>query len=147
MRVAKRAKKVHFWVLLMSVDRSCINHVNMAPTMWRPLCRFWVITSAVMQVLSAVFCFSVVFGNTSLKYIPVSFSQAISATTPFFTAVGSYFMLRKRESAATYAALIPVVGGIVIASRFEPSFNAVGFTACLLATSMRALKSILQVHS
>lgn len=99
----------------------------------------------ILQVLSSVFCLSVVFGNISLKYIPVSFNQAISATTPFFTAVGSFFILKKRESAATYATLIPVVGGIVVASRFEPSFDAVGFMACLLATSMRALKSILQV--
>eukprot|EP00892_Ulva_mutabilis_P006327 jgi/Ulvmu1/4066/UM019_0044.1 len=97
-----------------------------------------------ISVLSTVFCLSVVFGNISLKYIPVSFNQAISATTPFFTAVGSFLVLRKRESTATYATLIPVVGGIVIASRFEPSFHAIGFLACLLATSMRALKSILQ---
>lgn len=109
-----------------------------------PLCG---ITCVILQVLSSVFCLSVVFGNISLKYIPVSFNQAVSATTPFFTAVGSFFILKKRESTATYAALIPVVGGIVVASRFEPSFDAVGFMACLLATSMRALKSILQVGS
>lgn len=99
-----------------------------------------------LQVLSAVFCLSVVFGNISLKYIPVSFNQAISATTPFFTAVGSFVIQRKTESTATYATLIPVVGGIVIASRFEPSFDTTGFLSCLSATSLRALKSILQVR-
>lgn len=93
-----------------------------------------------------MFCLSVVFGNISLKYIPVSFNQAISATTPFFTAVGSFVIQRKTESTATYATLIPVVGGIVIASRFEPSFDTIGFLSCLSATSLRALKSILQVR-
>jgi hypothetical protein len=29
--------------------------------------------------LSAIFCFSVVCGNTSLRYLPVSFNQAIGA--------------------------------------------------------------------
>ncbi|KAI4303685.1 hypothetical protein MLD38_039290 [Melastoma candidum] len=31
--------------------------------------------------LTAIFCFSVVCSNTSLRYIPVSFNQAIGATT------------------------------------------------------------------
>ena len=37
-----------------------------------------------IAVLSVVFCMSVVFGNISLRHIPVSFNQAISATTPAF---------------------------------------------------------------
>ena len=37
--------------------------------------------------LALVFVFSIVMGNISLKYIPVSFNQAIGSTTPFFTAV------------------------------------------------------------
>ncbi len=40
-----------------------------------------------ISVLSLVFVFSVVGGNISLRYIPVSFNQAIGATTPFFTAI------------------------------------------------------------
>ena len=35
--------------------------------------------------LACVFCGSVVAGNISLRYIPVSFNQAIGATTPLFT--------------------------------------------------------------
>ena len=66
--------------------------------------------------LSVVFCFSVVCGNVSLKYIPVSFNQAIGATTPFFTAVFAYVMSRKREAWITYGTLLPVVAGVIIAS-------------------------------
>ena len=100
-----------------------------------------------IALLSAVFCLTVVLGNISLRYIPVSFNQAIAATTPAFTAVLTFFMQRKVESALTYATLVPVVGGIVLASRFEPSFHLVGFTACLAGTAIRALKSVLQVRS
>ena len=66
--------------------------------------------------LSLVFCFSVVCGNMSLNYIPVSFNQAIGATTPFFTAVCAYAVSRKREAWITYGTLLPVVSGVIIAS-------------------------------
>ncbi|KAJ0105037.1 hypothetical protein Patl1_18599 [Pistacia atlantica] len=66
--------------------------------------------------LSAIFCFSVVCGNTSLRYIPVSFNQAIGATTPFFTAIFAFLITCKKESAEVYCALMPVVFGIVLAT-------------------------------
>lgn len=94
--------------------------------------------------LSLIFCFSVVSGNTSLRYLPVSFNQAIGATTPFFTAVFAVLITWKRESSVVYMALIPVVLGIVVASRSEPLFHVVGFLVCLGSTAARALKSVVQ---
>lgn len=38
-------------------------------------------------LLASIFCASIVLGNLSLQHIPISFNQAIGATTPFFTAV------------------------------------------------------------
>lgn len=69
-----------------------------------------------IATLSTVFCGSVVGGNVSLRYLPVSFNQAVGATTPFFTAMFAYLMTFKREAWVTYAALVPVVAGVVIAS-------------------------------
>jgi drug/metabolite transporter (DMT)-like permease len=69
-----------------------------------------------ISALSLVFCGSVVSGNVSLRYLPVSFNQAVGATTPFFTAVFAYIMTVKRESWVTYITLIPVVTGVIIAS-------------------------------
>ncbi|KAG4915898.1 hypothetical protein JHK87_053455 [Glycine soja] len=69
-----------------------------------------------IATLSLVFCASVVGGNISLKYLAVSFNQAVGATTPFFTAVFAYLATLKREAWVTYGALIPVVAGVVIAS-------------------------------
>lgn len=69
-----------------------------------------------IATLSFIFCVSVVFGNVSLRYLPVSFNQAIGATTPFFTAVFAYAMTLKREAWLTYLALVPVVTGVIIAS-------------------------------
>ncbi|KAL3632506.1 UDP-URONIC ACID TRANSPORTER 1 [Castilleja foliolosa] len=97
-----------------------------------------------IATLSVVFCFSVVGGNISLRYLPVSFNQAVGATTPFFTAVFAYMMTRKREAWATYTCLVPVVAGVVIASGGEPSFHLYGFIMCIGATAARAFKSVLQ---
>ncbi|XP_062188175.1 probable sugar phosphate/phosphate translocator At3g11320 [Phragmites australis] len=99
---------------------------------------------AKIAALSLVFCASVVSGNISLRYLPVSFNQAVGATTPFFTAVFAYLMTVKRESFLTYLALVPVVTGVIIASGGEPSFHLFGFVMCVGATAARALKTVLQ---
>uniref|UniRef100_A0A2P2JEN4 Putative sugar phosphate/phosphate translocator At3g11320 n=1 Tax=Rhizophora mucronata TaxID=61149 RepID=A0A2P2JEN4_RHIMU len=97
-----------------------------------------------ISALGIVFCFSVVAGNVSLKYLPVSFNQAIGATTPFFTAVFAYLITLRREALITYITLIPVVIGVIIASGGEPSFHLFGFIICVSATAARALKTVLQ---
>ncbi|MED6182174.1 UDP-URONIC ACID TRANSPORTER 1 [Stylosanthes scabra] len=97
-----------------------------------------------IATLSIVFCGSVVGGNISLRYLAVSFNQAVGATTPFFTAVFAYLATLKREAWVTYAALVPVVAGVVIASGGEPGFHLFGFIMCLSATAARAFKSVLQ---
>jgi drug/metabolite transporter (DMT)-like permease len=69
-----------------------------------------------VALLGAVFCASVVAGNVSLRYLPVSFNQAVGATTPFFTAFLAYAVAARTEALATYAALVPVVAGVVLAT-------------------------------
>lgn len=69
-----------------------------------------------VALLGAVFCASVVAGNVSLRHLPVSFNQAVGATTPFFTALLAYAVAARREACATYAALVPVVAGVAIAT-------------------------------
>ena len=95
-------------------------------------------------VLGVIFVASVVAGNVSLQHIPVSFNQAIGATTPFFTAVLSLCIMRQKETMQVYATLVPIVLGIVVASRAEPLFHLFGFLACVTATFCRALKSVIQ---
>ena len=94
--------------------------------------------------LAAVFTLSVMAGNISLRYIPVSFSQAIGATTPAFTAGLAFLMAGTVEKRQTYYALIPVILGIVVATGFEPSFNGLGLAFALTATVGRGSKSVLQ---
>lgn len=95
-------------------------------------------------LLAIVFCGSLVLGNASLRFLPVSFTQAVGATTPFFTAFFTLVMLRERETNLVYTSLLPVVVGIAMATGAEPSFNLVGFGAAVGATALRAFKSVLQ---
>ncbi|XP_058086593.1 probable sugar phosphate/phosphate translocator At1g12500 [Magnolia sinica] len=97
-----------------------------------------------IAALSAIFCFSVVCGNTSLRYLPVSFNQMIGATTPFFTAIFAFIITCKKESREVYLTLVPVVLGIVLASNSEPLFHLFGFLVCVGSTAGRALKSVVQ---
>ena len=99
---------------------------------------------AKIATLALLFISSVVMGNVSLRYIPVSFNQAIGSTTPFFTAVFAALIQSKVEHWVTYATLIPVIAGIVLATSAELSFHPTGFSAALLATSARALKTVVQ---
>jgi drug/metabolite transporter (DMT)-like permease len=73
--------------------------------------------------LSVVLCLYVVCGNVSLRYLPVSFNQAIGATTPFFTAVFAYVVSSKMEAWVTYLTLVPVVAGVIIASGVKLPFS------------------------
>jgi drug/metabolite transporter (DMT)-like permease len=54
--------------------------------------------------------------SAKLTTVPARIMQAIGATTPVFTAVLAVAMMGKRETGIVYAALLPVVIGIVIAT-------------------------------
>ncbi|GMP85621.1 hypothetical protein CsSME_00038704 [Camellia sinensis var. sinensis] len=94
--------------------------LSYAAIVWMKLVQLQIVKSRVqllkIATLSLVFCASVVGGNVALRYLPVSFTQAVGATAPFFTAVFAYFLAAKREAWLTYATLIPVIAGVVIAS-------------------------------
>jgi drug/metabolite transporter (DMT)-like permease len=55
-------------------------------------------------------------------------------------------LLKQRERWPVYAALVPVMAGLVIATGAEPSFHVVGFAATVGATVLRALKTVIQVR-
>ena len=69
------------------------------------------------------------------------------ATTPAFVAALALLMLKQRESRGVCLALVPVIAGLVLATGAEPSFDALGFTAAVAATVLRALKTVLQVSN
>ncbi|KAF6176826.1 hypothetical protein GIB67_026513 [Kingdonia uniflora] len=99
-------------------------------------------------LMSFVFCISIVLGNVSLRYIPVSFMQTIKSFTPVTIVVLQWLVWKKYFDWRIWASLVPIVGGILLTSVTELSFNMFKFCAALfvcLATSTNTIlaKSLL----
>ncbi|KAF3445663.1 hypothetical protein FNV43_RR10839 [Rhamnella rubrinervis] len=93
--------------------------------------------------MSFVFCINIVLGNVSLRYIPVSFMQTIKSFTPATTVVLQWLIWRKYFDWRIWASLIPIVGGILLTSVTELSFNMFGFCAALFGCLATSTKTIL----
>lgn len=79
---------------------------------------------------------------TVIQVMPM---QAMGAMTPALTAFAAFLVLGTIEQPLTYATLIPIMVGIVMAAGYEPALSPFGFMACFGASVARALKAVLQV--
>ncbi|CAL9185454.1 UDP-galactose transporter 1-like [Musa acuminata AAA Group] len=93
--------------------------------------------------MSFVFCINIVLGNVSLRYIPVSFMQTIKSFTPATTVILQWLVWRKFFEWRIWASLVPIVGGILLTSITELSFNVFGFCAALVGCLATSTKTIL----
>ncbi|XP_010242765.1 PREDICTED: UDP-galactose transporter 1 [Nelumbo nucifera] len=93
--------------------------------------------------MSFVFCVNIVLGNVSLRYIPVSFMQTIKSFTPATTVILQWLVWRKYFDWRIWASLVPIVGGILLTSVTELSFNIFGFCAALFGCLATSTKTIL----
>lgn len=92
--------------------------------------------------LGAVFCVNIILGNISLRWIPVSFMQTVKSLVPAFTVFLQTALLEQYSSKMTYLSLIPVVGGVALASFTEVNFEFVGFMAALIASFTTSIQSV-----
>mmetsp|Transcript_9931 Transcript_9931/g.29989 ORF Transcript_9931/g.29989 Transcript_9931/m.29989 type:complete len:343 (-) Transcript_9931:341-1369(-) len=69
--------------------------------------------------------------NMSLGAVAVSFTHTIKAMEPFFSVVLSALFLGDVPSLAVLATLVPIVGGVALASMAEVSFNWLGFLTAM----------------
>lgn len=72
-----------------------------------------------------------VLTNISLGLVAVSFTHTVKAAEPFFSALFSYLFLGDVPSFPVLLTLLPIVGGVVIASASEASFNWGGFLSAI----------------
>merc|ERR1719171_1491914 len=73
----------------------------------------------------------------------VSFTHIVKASEPVVSAVLMAVMMNKVFAWQVYASLIPIVGGVGIASASELSFTWLGFIAAMLSNVSSALRAIL----
>lgn len=72
-----------------------------------------------------------VFTNLSLGKVAVSFTHTIKAMEPFFSVLLSVLFLGETPSLLVLGSLVPIVGGVLLASMTEVSFNWIGFWSAM----------------
>jgi len=79
----------------------------------------------------------------SLSAGAVSFTHIVKASEPVVSAILSGVLLGNVYSTLTYLTLLPIVGGVALASLKELSFTWLGFTAAMFSNLSSALRAIL----
>ncbi|KAL6644249.1 hypothetical protein ACP70R_015857 [Stipagrostis hirtigluma subsp. patula] len=71
------------------------------------------------------------FTNMSLGKVAVSFTHTIKAMEPFFSVLLSAIFLGEIPTVSVVLSLLPIVGGVALASITEASFNWAGFWSAM----------------
>ncbi|XP_014496692.1 phosphoenolpyruvate/phosphate translocator 2, chloroplastic [Vigna radiata var. radiata] len=81
--------------------------------------------------------------NVSLSKVAVSFTHTIKAMEPFFTVLLSALFLGQMPTFWVFSSLIPIVGGVALASMTEVSFNWIGFITAMAANVTNQSRNVL----
>ena len=83
------------------------------------------------------------FGNAALRLLSVALQQIIKSTIPIYVCILSWIVLRKAVSLKVWLTLIPIVGGVVLASWGELSASYFGLVMAVTSCVARAGKAII----
>ncbi|KAI9177983.1 hypothetical protein LWI28_021345 [Acer negundo] len=81
--------------------------------------------------------------NVSLGMVNVSFTQTIKAMEPFFTVLLAALFLSERPTLWVVSSLVPIVGGVALASLTEVSFNWTGFISAMASNVTNQSRNVL----
>ncbi|KAL1810331.1 hypothetical protein DCAR_0730021 [Daucus carota subsp. sativus] len=83
------------------------------------------------------------FTNMSLGKVAVSFTHTIKAMEPFFSVVLSAMFLAETPTIWVLLSLLPIVGGVGLASMTEASFNWSGFWSAMASNLTNQSRNVL----
>ncbi|KAL3618053.1 hypothetical protein CASFOL_038374 [Castilleja foliolosa] len=83
------------------------------------------------------------FTNMSLGKVAVSFTHTIKAMEPFFSVVLSAMFLGEFPTLWVVSSLVPIVGGVGLASMTEASFNWPGFWSAMASNLTNQSRNVL----
>ncbi|XP_030940745.1 phosphoenolpyruvate/phosphate translocator 1, chloroplastic-like [Quercus lobata] len=98
---------------------------------------------AVILPLAVVHTLGNVFTNMSLGKVAVSFTHTIKAMEPFFSVVLSAMFLGELPTFWVVASLVPIAGGVALASVTEASFNWAGFWSAMASNLSNQSRNVL----
>ncbi|KAM1397781.1 hypothetical protein ACFX2I_015322 [Malus domestica] len=98
---------------------------------------------AAILPLAIVHTLGNLFTNMSLGKVAVSFTHTIKASEPFFSVILSAMFLGEIPTPWVVASLIPIVGGVGLASITEASFNWAGFWSAMASNLTNQSRNVL----
>ncbi|CAL1391770.1 unnamed protein product [Linum trigynum] len=81
--------------------------------------------------------------NVSLGKVAVSFTHTIKAMEPFFTVLFAAIFLGEKPTIWVFSSLLPIVGGVALASLTEASFNWTGFCSAMASNVTNQSRNVL----
>ncbi|KAL9673714.1 hypothetical protein QQ045_029975 [Rhodiola kirilowii] len=93
--------------------------------------------------LAVVHTLGNLFTNMSLGKVAVSFTHTIKAMEPFFSVVLSAMFLGELPTMWVVSSLVPIVGGVALASISEASFNWAGFWSAMASNLTNQSRNVL----
>ncbi|ERN02362.1 phosphoenolpyruvate/phosphate translocator 1, chloroplastic [Amborella trichopoda] len=93
--------------------------------------------------LAAVHTLGNLFTNMSLGKVAVSFTHTIKAMEPFFSVVLSALFMGELPTLWVVSSLVPIVGGVALASLTEASFNWAGFWSAMASNLTNQSRNVL----
>ncbi|MCD9642739.1 Palmitoyl-protein thioesterase 1 [Datura stramonium] len=98
---------------------------------------------AAILPLAVVHTLGNLFTNMSLGKVAVSFTHTIKAMEPFFSVVLSAMFLGEFPTIWVLSSLLPIVGGVGLASMTEASFNWAGFWSAMASNLTNQSRNVL----
>ncbi|KAL0364571.1 UNVERIFIED_CONTAM: Triose phosphate/phosphate translocator, non-green plastid, chloroplastic [Sesamum angustifolium] len=98
---------------------------------------------AAILPLALVHTLGNLFTNMSLGKVAVSFTHTIKAMEPFFSVVLSAMFLGEFPTPWVVSSLLPIVGGVALASMTEASFNWAGFWSAMASNLTNQSRNVL----